>query len=477
MDNGSNGWNGADGEEGADKLNNQECGDGLAPIAGGGGVAPRPNDPSGIDADPTTGLEGDELGEMHAGEMHAGEMHAGEMHAGDMHPGDMHLGDMLPGNMCLESQPALPEPLKDDSRETPPGVAHDAPKPTDDAPSGGSGVPIRARPVKRESLVKSSAERRDAPLFQVHSLSNFLSTSRTPKQLDTLVAKCLARDTRLDHILIHGAPGSGTALLAVALINDYAPRRVVEIDAALGCDPELLRRSIDEVGARGVLFIRHIDALEAECDQMLAEALAGRPARTRRPRGFVDPTESELDREISASASPRGEARESRPVEFTLVATAHMMAQVGYVVRTRVEHMFHLRDDPKALRNAVLRALRRHGSIGVDAPALPQLERVLRTLSDSAEPITRATLLRSECDGTRQVDAALMQSILEEDLAARLPDEAYSSSLRRHLAGRKIEQVTPEEVARVAADTGWGLSAAEGAISMMIREESRKRPV
>ena len=472
MENGSNGWNGADGEEGADKLNNQECGDGLAPIAGGGGVAPRPNDQSRIDADPTTGLEGDELGEMHEGEMHAG-----EMHAGDMHPGDMHLGDMLPGNMRLESHPALPEPLKDDSRETPPGVAHDAPKPNDDAPSGGGSVPIRARPVKRESLVKSGAERRDAPLFQVHSLSNFLSTSRIPQQLDTLIAKCLARDTRLDHILIHGAPGSGTALLAVALINDYAPRRVIEIDAALGCDPELLRRSIDEVGARGVLFIRHIDALEAECDQMLAEALAGRPARARRPRGFVDPTESELDREISASASPRGEARESRPVEFTLVATAHMVAQVGYVVRTRVEHMFHLRDDPKALRNAVLRSLRRHGSIGVDAPALPQLERVLRTLSDSAEPITRATLLRSECDGAQRIDAALMQSILEEDLAARLPDEAYSSSLRRHLAGRRIEQVTPEEVARVAADTGWGLSAAEGAISMMIREESRKRPV
>ena len=467
MDNGSNGWNGADGEEGADKLNNQECGDGLAPIAGGGGVAPRPNDPSRIDADPTTGLEGDELGELHEGELHEGEMHAG----------DMHLGDMLPGNMRLESHPALPEPLKDDSRETPPGVAHDAPKPNDDAPSGGGSVPIRARPMKRESLVKSGAERRDAPLFQVHSLSNFLSTSRIPQQLDTLVAKCLARDTRLDHILIHGAPGSGTALLAVALINDYAPRRVIEIDAALGCDPELLRRSIDEVGARGVLFIRHIDALEAECDQMLAETLAGRPARARRPRGFVDPTESELDREISASASPRGEARESRPVEFTLVATAHMVAQVGYVVRTRVEHMFHLRDDPKALRNAVLRSLRRHGSIGVDAPALPQLERVLRTLSDSAEPITRATLLRSECDGAQRIDAALMQSILEEDLAARLPDEAYSSSLRRHLAGRRIEQVTPEEVARVAADTGWGLSAAEGAISMMIREESRKRPV
>ena len=70
-----------------------------------------------------------------------------------------------------------------------------------------------------------------------------------------------------------------------------------------------------------------------------------------------------------------------------------------------------------------------------------------------------------------------MQSILEEDLADRLPDEAYSASLRRHLAGRKIEQVSAEEVARIDAETGWGRCASEAALAMMIREESRKRSI
>lgn len=311
----------------------------------------------------------------------------------------------------------------------------------------------------------------------MHSVSNFLSTSRIPQQLDTLVAKCLERDVRLEHILIHGGAGSGTDLLARALIKDYAPPRVVEIDATLGCDPDLLRRSIEEAGPRGVLFIKHIDALETESDQVLAEALMGRVTRGRRPRGSSDPTESEFDREIAASAKSREPEIIGKPVDFTIVATAHMMTQVGYIVRTRIEHLFHLREDPKALRNAVLRALRRHASITVEAAALPQLERVLKTLADSAEPIARATMLRSACDDLRVIDAATMRSIIEEDLAARLPDEAYSSSLRRHLGGRKIEQVTPEEVARIAAETGWGTTAAEGALGTMIREDARRRTI
>ncbi|MEY3141534.1 MAG: hypothetical protein RLY21_27 [Planctomycetota bacterium] len=466
MDDGSSGWNGADGEDEAEKVNNQDCGDALAPIASGGGISPRPDDQPKIESDPTTGLDGMDLADLNLE----------SLNLESLNPESLNPGSLNLGNLDRESKASHTDPAKDGAGDGQRGAANDTPTPSDPAASLGNRVPIRATPAKQSSFAASRAERRDAPLFQVHSLSNFLSTSRIPQQLDTLVAKCLAGDTRLDHILIHGAPGSGTGLLAVALINDYAPRRVIEIDAALGCDPDLLRRSIEDVGSRGVLFIRHIDALEAECDQMLAEALSGRPARARRPRGFVDPTESELDREISASATGREQGRETRPVDFTLVATAHMMAQVGYVVRTRVEHMFYLRDDPKALRNSVLRALRRHGSIGVDASALPQLERVLKSLSDAAEPITRATLLRSECDGARRIDAALMQSILEEDLAARLPDEAYSSSLRRHLGGRKIEQVTPDEIARLAAETGWGPSATEGALSMMIREEARKRP-
>ena len=313
-----------------------------------------------------------------------------------------------------------------------------------------------------------------APLFQVHGVSNFLSTSRVPRHLDTLISGSLERNTRLEHILIHGLPGSGTTLLAQALIKDYAPRNVVELDAALGCDQEVLRRSIDEVGPRGVLFIRHIEVLDGECDQMLAEFLAGRSPRLRRPRGIVDPSESELDRVIASSASSRASAADRRPHDVTLVATAHVMAQVGYIVRTRIEHMFHLREDPKALRNAVLRALRHH-AISVDPCAIPQLERVLKSLTDSAEQIARATILRAESEGIRHMDLDTMRSILEEDLACRFPDEAYSSSLRKHLVGRRIDEATPAEIARIEAETGWGAAASESAIHALIREESRRR--
>lgn len=313
-----------------------------------------------------------------------------------------------------------------------------------------------------------------APVFQVHGVSNFLSTSRIPRHLDTLISGSLERDTRLEHILIHGLPGSGTTLLAQALIKDYAPRNVVELDAALGCDQETLRRCIDEVGPRGVLFVRHIEVLDEECDQMLAEFLAGRSPRVRRPRGVIDPSESELDRVISSSARSRASASDRRPHDVTLVATAHAMAQVGYIVRTRIEHMFHLREDPKALRNAVLRALRHH-AISVDPSAIPQLERVLKSLTDSGEQIARATILRAESDGIRHMDLDTMRSILEDDLACRLPDEAYSSSLRRHLAGRRIDEATPAEIARIEAETGWGAAASESAIHALIREESRRR--
>lgn len=474
MDDGSSGWNGVGPEEEGYELNNphqrDEAREGARDASNG---AARDESPTGL---PPITREGRLDGDADPLGPSAGEVGEKEDQAAKRQP-DAKSDAKSDANSDLNSD------LNSDANSAGDHRRNEAPtdqvvpaNPPDDAPPLGTWVPLRAKPVKRQEIAKTQAERRDAPLFQVHGLSNFLSTSRIPRQLDALVAKCLARDARLDHILIHGAPGSGTGLLAAALVNDYAPRRVIEIDAALGCDPDLLRRSIDETGPRGVLFIRHVDALEPECDQMLAEALAGRPPRPRRPRGFVDPTESDLDRVVSASASGRESVGDNRSLEFTLVATAHMMTQVGYVVRTRVEHMFHLRDDPKALRNAVLRALRRHGPVAIEPAALPQLERVLKSLSDAAEPITRAALLRADCEGVDRIESAVMQSILEEDLADRLPDEAYSASLRRHLAGRKIEQVSAEEVARIDAETGWGRCASEAALAMMIREESRKRP-
>jgi DNA polymerase III delta prime subunit len=349
-----------------------------------------------------------------------------------------------------------------------------APNPSPNRRAGKGANPPTSRTEGKARAPHARYVQPAAPVFQVHGVSNFLSTSRVPRHLDTLISGSLERNARLEHILIHGLPGSGTTLLAQALIKDYAPRNVIELDAALGCDQETLRRSIDEVAPRGVLFIRHIEVLDGECDQMLAEFLAGRSPRLRRPRGIVDPSESELDRVISSSASSRASAPARRPHDVTLVATAHVMAQVGYIVRTRIEHMFHLREDPKALRNAVLRALR-HREISIDPCAISQLERVLKSLTDSAEQIARATILRAESEGIRHMDLDTMRSILEEDLACRLPDEAYSSSLRKHLAGRRIDEATPAEIARIEAETGWGAAASESAIHALIREESRRR--
>jgi hypothetical protein len=459
MDDGAQGWNCSDGEsEAKPGQPGQAEGDTTIPAMSGGVGRDRP--------DPLLDPKADAASEKSA------PLPGADGAAGDRDPSGSHDPSRTQGD-------AGPTATNDDNAKPkcpPPSVSPPSQgiSPSrNDAPSGGR--PPR-RPAASGSSIPKSTDKPNGPtLFRVHSVSNFLSTSRIPQHLDTLVAKCLERGTRLDHILIHGGAGSGTDLLARALIKDYAPRRVVEIDAALGCDADLLRRSIDDAGHRGVLFIRYLDALESECDQMLAQALMGRAARSHRPRGPVDPTDSEFDREIAASAKARERDDDGAPVEFTLVATAHVMPQVGYIVRTRIEHLFHLRDDPKALRNAVIRALRQHASIAIDAAALPQLERVLKTLADSAEPIVRAALLRCACDDLRSIDAETMRSIIEEDVAARLPDEAYSSSLRRHLAGRKIELVTAEEVARIALETGWGTVAAEAALGMMVREDARRR--
>jgi hypothetical protein len=343
--------------------------------------------------------------------------------------------------------------------------------------SSGGGEEAKRRPARATTRRRIHALPRGPRIFEAHCVCNFLSTSRTPRLLGTVVERCLGDNTRLDHILIHGDPGSGTALLARALLNDFAPRRIVDIDAALGCDTELIRRSIDEAGPRGVLFIRHIDALDAECENLLAGALgAGASRFTRRSgSGPADPSETDLDRAIAASADDRLHGPQQATPDFTLIATAHLMSHVGYMLRTRFQHLFHLRDDPKALRNAVLRALRRHGPIALDTDCLPQLERVLGTLTDSAESVVEAVLLRAESEGNPFLDRETMRSVLEEDLASRTSDEAYSASLRRHLAGRKIDCVTPDEVRRIAEETGWGTVAAQAALSIIAREDARRR--
>ena len=450
MGDGPNGWSEANEHDDADKLksnNNDEPGG--APYE-----SPSERPPP----------SGDAVGEAGVGQANEGAAPGGTPSQPSPNAGasDASAGRDAPGNPIPPTTSPSGRPLSA------------SPSPSQ-GKRAGEGVNPPTSKARAQAQTRGTRDAQPvAPVFQVHGVSNFLSTSRVPRHLDTLISGSLERNTRLEHILIHGLPGSGTTLLAQALIKDYAPRNVVELNAALGCDQETLRRCIDDVGPRGVLFIRHIEVLDAECDQMLAEFLAGRSPRLRRPRGVIDPSESELDHVISSSARSRASASDRRPHDVTLVATAHAMAQVGYIVRTRIEHMFHLREDPKALRNAVLRALRHH-AISIDPSAIPQLERVLKSLTDSGEQIARATILRAESEGIRHMDLDTVRSILEEDLACRLPDEAYSSSLRRHLAGRRIDEATPVEIARIEAETGWGAAASESAIHALIREESRRR--
>lgn len=353
----------------------------------------------------------------------------------------------------------------------------DAPLPSKSGGPAPDAAP-RAKPSRKRAARAATRPSERKPVFQAHGLSHFLSTSRIPRNLEALVGKSFETNARLDHILIHGAPGSGTALLAGALIRDYAPRKTVEVDAALGCDSEFLQRAIDDVGTRGVLFVRHIDALDPHTEQFLVDTISGRVARPRRrPRAApIDPTELDYSSAGEESGSRAGSgSRGATPPDFTLVATAHFMPQVGYLLRTSFDHLFHLRDDPKALRNAIVRTLCRGRSVSFDLAAFHQLELVLKSLWDAAEPILRSIELRIATDGVTRIDAETMRSVLEEDLADRLPNEAYSHALRRHLAGRKIEQSSEEEVARIARETGWGTAASEAAIATMLHEDTRRR--
>lgn len=412
--------------------------------------------------------------------------------SGSQHPMDeAHIPEGAPATgtpaETSATSPSVPQPLQD---ETPQNTVA-----TSTTPSTNVNTPTNSNEPSREptASTKRAASRyskRRKPTFDAHTLSHFISTTRIPRLLDAIVARSLQHNTRLDHILIHGAPGSGTALLAHAVLRDFAPPRVIEVDAALGIESSQLRQLIERVGPRGVLFVHHIEALNPECDDLLVEAIAPRGHRGRPTRrvGPTDPSQSELDRAIAESASAdratawsdapeqKGTTRSQRS-DFSLLATAHAVSNIGYLLRNQFDHMFHLRNDPKALRAALVRALRRCSGVAIDIAALPQLELVLRSLCDSAEPILRAIDVRADAEGLDRIDPHVMRSILEEDLAQRLPDEAYAASLRSHLGGRKIKRVTTEEVNRIASETGWGALASEGAIATMLREERRvQRP-
>lgn len=334
------------------------------------------------------------------------------------------------------------------------------------------------RKSEREPSVKSARTAGEAkPIdFSVQTLKHFASYTRVPQMLEGYVLSALRDDRRLDHMLIHGRAGSGTTVLARALANDYAPTRIDELDPLSGLTTSNLRRALARCNRRGVVLIRHIELLDPEQMHLVADYMAGKPfdraARSEGPSmGMRAPGETQLDREIAASARDRGDSDQQRGVTpgGTIIGTALLMSRMPYLLRSRFEQLIHLRNDPKAMRAALIRVLGRVG-VTIDPASFGRLERVLGTLNESTEHLARTVLARAGFEETDRIDDALMQSIIEEDLPSRVPDVYYAQSLRDHLAGRKVKCATEEEIDRISRETGWGHSATRAAIGTMIRE-------
>ena len=320
--------------------------------------------------------------------------------------------------------------------------------------------------------------------FHVPTLRHFCSSTRIPQTLEHLVLNSLSENRRLEHTLIHGRMGCGSMLLARALVRELAATRVVEIEALRGCTPVILSRAINRVADGGVLLVRHIEMFDENCDSMLIDALGdgNTPVGEQVRRSAIsdssivsladfDPTKP-LQNKNDDSQDALSKHR--KRLNFTLIATAHLTSRIGYRVRTRFEHLVHLRKDQSALREAVVRSLQRRG-LAVTTDAYPTLERILASVDDCAEHLARCMRLRAEIEGVDCIDADLARSIITEDLPTRLPDEQYAAALTRHLCGRRIKVASDEEISRLVEETGWGEAAVRGALMITIREESARR--
>lgn len=320
--------------------------------------------------------------------------------------------------------------------------------------------------------------------FGVPTLKHFASFTRVPQMLEGYILAALQENRRLDHMLIHGRVGSGTTTLARALARDYAPNRIEELDTLIGIPPMKLMRALQRANRRGVVIIRHIELLDGPCAQMVAAYMRGKPfdreQRAGGSEGMRPPWESDLDRDIASSARDNGSAGASREPggsampNGTIIGTALLPGRLHYQMRTGFEQLIHLRSDPKALRMALARVLRKHG-VAFDPACHSRVERVLGTLVEGTDQLARAALARAQYEGVDTIDDELMKSIIEEDLAARLADMQYTGSLRDHLAGRRVKCATAEEVARIAQETGWGEVAVRSALVTMIREDRARK--
>lgn len=356
-------------------------------------------------------------------------------------------------------------------------------------------------------------------LFYLPTLHHFTSSYGVDRVLEQLVENPMKENRKPYHILLHGRAGSGTTLVARALVHDLAPDHCVELDVLDGVDAALLHSAIREVRHGGVLLIRHIEVLDTAGERMLMDCIAhkttlgtGRFApntESARPHRGMKPR---LDDAVVFGGKPK---RAMRPIaaNFTLIATAHTTHAIGYQLRNRFDHMIHLRKDPVGVRMAICRTLAREG-VHIDPDAHALIERFVHLIGDSAEQLTRAIIARAEIEGIRSSKARggkltrpakrtahieadhatrsingpaagetppvgtitrdLMQSIIVRDMPCRLPDEVYAHALFHHLADRRIVRLTDAEVARIDLETGWGETVVRAALAMVLRAQTMR---
>jgi len=343
--------------------------------------------------------------------------------------------------------------------------------------------PNRKRATEAGSAREAAQASRAELDFSVPTLRHFASYSRVTRFAEGYIVEALRENRPLDHILVHGRPGSGTSTLARAIVRDYAPERAEELDAQTGISVQRMAAALRRMNRRGVLLVRHVELLDPASSHMLAGYLEGKKLSRRigidGAAGQTPPWQSEFDRAIARSAREASEPEDSAERDLiapggTVIATALLPQRLSYRLRNAFRQQIHLRSDPKALRSALMRVLWRVG-VRIDTACFARVERVLSTLTDGTEPLARTILARAGLEGRDLIDDDLMRSIIEEDLPARLPDSQYAASLREHLAGRKVREASEAELERIDQETSWGRMATQAAIATMIREHQAQK--
>lgn len=315
-------------------------------------------------------------------------------------------------------------------------------------------------------------------VFSVPTLFHFASSLGVTRVLERLVENALSSNRPLDHVLLHGPPGSGTTLVARAIIRDLAPKNFVELDLLDGVDQNTLRRAIREVRHQGVLLIRHIELMTSADEQFLMSCIARKVVRGTGSfaRDMPSGTDAPVKKKRPMDEFVTDTVRRPFPKidgNFTLIGTAHLTQQIGYQLRNRFDHLIHLRSDSIGVRKSMQRTLARHG-LHVDENAYGLIDQYVRTMNDVADQFVRALVLRAQLDETCCIDAQLVRLVITEDMPGRIADEVYAWSLVRHLGGRRVTTVTDNEVERIDAETGWGEIAVRAALGLVVRNQSTR---